>query len=94
MIFLLILWPFVLGVGKTTLCRKVYEVLKDKGLEIQGFYTEEVRNSPKGSRVGFDVITLNGQRGPLARVKGYVCLYATMVNMEFLIKLFFSLISK
>lgn len=59
------------GVGKTTLCRKVYEVLKDKGIKVQGFYTEEVRNSQKGSRVGFDVVTLDGQRGPLARTKGY-----------------------
>ena len=66
-------------------------MLKDKGVEIQGFYTEEVRNSPKGSRVGFDVVTLNGQRGPLARVKGYVCLYAKMVKMEFLIRFFFNI---
>ena len=59
------------GVGKTTLCRKAYEVLKDKGIKVQGFYTEEVRNSQKGSRVGFDVVTLDGQRGPLARTRGY-----------------------
>ena len=63
---------FILGVGKTTLCRKVYEVLKDKGIQVQGFSTEEVRNSQRGSRVGFDVVTLEGQRGPLARTKGYV----------------------
>lgn len=59
------------GVGKTTLCKKVYEVLKHKGVRVQGFYTEEVRNSQKGSRVGFDIVTLDGQRGPLARTKGY-----------------------
>ena len=61
------------GVGKTTLCRKIYEILKDKGIQTQGFYTEEVCNSPKGSRLGFDVVTLDGRRarGPLARVKGY-----------------------
>ncbi|XP_068751479.1 cancer-related nucleoside-triphosphatase homolog [Montipora capricornis] len=57
------------GVGKTTLCRKVYEVLKEKGIQIQGFYTEEVRTSPEKSRIGFDIVTLDGQRGPLARVK-------------------------
>ncbi|XP_015760593.1 PREDICTED: cancer-related nucleoside-triphosphatase homolog [Acropora digitifera] len=60
------------GVGKTTLCQKLFEVLKEKGIQIQGFYTEEVRTSPKGSRVGFDVVTLNGQRGVLARIKGIV----------------------
>ena len=62
------------GVGKTTLCRKLFEVLKEKGIQIQGFYTEEVRTCPKGSRVGFDVVTLNGQRGVLARIKGYYIL--------------------
>ncbi len=31
-----------------------------------GFYTEEVRQ--RGRRVGFDVVTLDGQRGPLARM--------------------------
>ncbi len=31
-----------------------------------GFYTEEVRQ--RGRRVGFDVVTLDGRRGPLARV--------------------------
>lgn len=30
-----------------------------------GFYTEEVRVG--GERVGFDIVTLTGQRGPLAR---------------------------
>lgn len=37
---------------------------------MQGFYTEEVRSPTKGSRVGFDVVTLDGQRGQLARIKG------------------------
>ena len=69
----------VLGVGKTTLCKKVYEILKEKGIQTQGFYTEEVRNSSKGNRVGFDVVTLDGQRGPLARVKGYVQVHQTLV---------------
>lgn len=55
--------------GKTTLCKKVYEALSDKGLQIRGFYTEEVRNSQKTGRLGFDVVTLDGKRGPLARVR-------------------------
>ncbi|PFX27426.1 Cancer-related nucleoside-triphosphatase [Stylophora pistillata] len=54
------------------MCRKVYEALRGKGIQAQGFYTEEVRNSHTRSRVGFDVVTLNGQRGPLARTKGEV----------------------
>ena len=58
------------GVGKTTLCRKVYEILKGKGIKVQGFYTEDVRSSQKGKRVGFDVVTIDGRRGPLARTKG------------------------
>lgn len=40
--------------------------LRALGLEPQGFYTEEVRKG--GERTGFDVITLDGQRGPLSRV--------------------------
>ena len=55
-----------LGVGKTTLVRKVCEKLEDKNWESQGFYTEELRVD--GDRVGFDVVTMDGQRGPLARV--------------------------
>lgn len=35
---------------------------------MQGFYTEEVREG--GRRLGFDVVTLCGNRGPLARVEG------------------------
>jgi nucleoside-triphosphatase len=35
-----------------------------------GFYTEEVRAG--GERQGFDVVTLDGHRGPLARV-GIAC---------------------
>lgn len=35
------------------------------GVECSGFYTEEVRK--KGIREGFDVVTLDGKRGCLAR---------------------------
>ena len=41
-----------------------------------GFYTEEVREGGggegrgrRGPRIGFDVVTLDGKRGPLARVR-------------------------
>uniref|UniRef100_A0A8C1ZV94 Nucleoside-triphosphatase, cancer-related n=1 Tax=Cyprinus carpio TaxID=7962 RepID=A0A8C1ZV94_CYPCA len=45
----------LLGVGKTTL-----------GVFLSGFYTEEVRE--RGRRVGFDVVTLTGDRGRLSRL--------------------------
>ncbi|XP_004691187.1 PREDICTED: cancer-related nucleoside-triphosphatase isoform X1 [Condylura cristata] len=53
------------GVGKTTLIQKASEVLKSSGLPVDGFYTEEVRQG--GRRIGFDVVTLSGMRGPLSR---------------------------
>ena len=51
------------GVGKTTLCKKVAERLKN----VQGFYTEEVRDD-RGIRQGFDVISLQSPqiRKPLS----------------------------
>lgn len=57
------------GVGKTTLVQKVWEAISSTGVSIHGFCTEEVRES--GRRVGFDVVTVNGQRGILSRV-GYL----------------------
>ena len=59
---------FSLGVGKTTLIQKATEVLKSSGMPVDGFYTEEVRQG--GRRIGFDVVTLSGIRGPLSRI-GY-----------------------
>ncbi|XP_064603334.1 cancer-related nucleoside-triphosphatase homolog [Liolophura sinensis] len=54
------------GVGKTTLVRKACQLLKDESYPIKGFYTEEVRKD--GHRIGFDVVTLDNQRGKLARL--------------------------
>ncbi|XP_038616908.1 cancer-related nucleoside-triphosphatase isoform X2 [Tachyglossus aculeatus] len=54
------------GVGKTTLVRKAVGALEAAGVPADGFYTEEVRQA--GRRVGFDVVTLSGLRGPLSRV--------------------------
>ena len=62
------LFFFSLGVGKTTLIQKATEVLKSSGVPVDGFYTEEVRQG--GRRIGFDVVTLSGIRGPLSRT-GY-----------------------
>ncbi|XP_076463499.1 cancer-related nucleoside-triphosphatase homolog [Babylonia areolata] len=56
------------GVGKTTLVQKACSALMECNIPVQGFYTEEVRHS--GRRTGFDVVTLCGNRGPLARVEG------------------------
>ncbi len=56
------------GIGKTTLCLKVYDALKDK-LDIEGFVTREVRE--RGVRVGFKLIDLkSGEEAWLAKV-GY-----------------------
>ncbi|KAH8258776.1 hypothetical protein KR038_008605, partial [Drosophila bunnanda] len=55
------------GVGKTTLVRKIHTKLSEKDHFVQGFYTEEVRESGNGQRIGFDVVALTGKRGVLAR---------------------------
>ena len=51
------------GSGKTTLVRKV---LSESEALASGFYTEEVRDND-GIREGFDIVTLDGRRGRLAR---------------------------
>lgn len=51
------------GVGKTTLLK---QFLSRYDGPVGGFYTEEVRES--GVRTGFDIVTLDGRRAPLARV--------------------------
>lgn len=53
--------------GKTTLVRKICSKLREKGHLLQGFYTEEVRDVGNCQRIGFDVVTLTGKRGILAR---------------------------
>ena len=50
------------GCGKTTVIRRVAEILGEKAT---GFYTEEIRNAKK-QRIGFRVVTLDGKRGELA----------------------------
>lgn len=57
------------GVGKSTLVASVIGELGriyDLPQIAKGFYTEEVRGS--SGRMGFDVVTLSGQRSPLARL--------------------------
>lgn len=69
------------GVGKTTLCFKVYEALKDK-FQISGFLTKEVRSC--GVRVGFKLLELSsGREAMLARIgKGRVTVGKYEVLLE------------
>jgi nucleoside-triphosphatase len=53
------------GCGKTTVILRTLGLLS---LPAAGFYTVELRGSEGGGRLGFDVVALNGRRGPLARV--------------------------
>ncbi|XP_019963932.2 cancer-related nucleoside-triphosphatase [Paralichthys olivaceus] len=55
------------GVGKTTLVQKACEALLSSSVGVEGFYTEEVRE--RGRRVGFDVVTVTGERGHLSRIR-------------------------
>jgi len=52
------------GVGKTTVIRRVVEQLE--GWQARGFYTQELRREKR--RIGFRVVTLEGQEGRLAEV--------------------------
>jgi nucleoside-triphosphatase len=51
------------GSGKTTLIKRVLEKLSQPA---GGFYTEEIREH--GTRVGFKIVTLDGQEAVLAHV--------------------------
>jgi nucleoside-triphosphatase len=53
------------GCGKTTVILRTLHLLS---WPVAGFYTEEVRDSEGHGRVGFDVVTVDGRRGPLARI--------------------------
>src|SRR5437879_4315569 len=51
------------GCGKTTLIKRV---VKNLSLRAAGFYTEEIRD--RGIRVGFSLVTLDGNQAVLAHV--------------------------
>lgn len=54
------------GIGKTTVCMKVYDALKDR-IKISGFITREVRSG--GRRIGFKLVNLSdGSEEWLAKV--------------------------
>ncbi len=53
--------------GKTTVCLKVADALREEGYTVGGIYCPEVREGPR--RVGFDIVDLTrDDRYPLARV--------------------------
>ena len=54
------------GAGKTTAFLRLAERLRQAGLSLAGFTTEEIRE--RGRRVGFAVESFSGERGTLAHV--------------------------
>jgi nucleoside-triphosphatase len=54
------------GVGKTTVAQRLVTLLRDAGVQLGGFITEEIR--VRGRREGFAVEALSGERAVLARV--------------------------
>lgn len=56
------------GVGKTTLIKRLAIEIKTlkPSWTVTGFWTSEIRQ--KGQRIGFNIHTLNGQQGILARL--------------------------
>jgi nucleoside-triphosphatase len=54
------------GTGKTTVAARLAELLADRGVEVRGFVTYELRSG--GHRVGFDVESIDGERATLAHV--------------------------
>mmetsp|Transcript_31814 Transcript_31814/g.69621 ORF Transcript_31814/g.69621 Transcript_31814/m.69621 type:complete len:224 (+) Transcript_31814:19-690(+) len=58
------------GIGKTTVCLRVCELLRERGHRPDGFLTEEIRGA-RGQRVGFTMASLDGSRsGSLATEHG------------------------
>jgi nucleoside-triphosphatase len=55
------------AVGKTTVARRLAELLRDRRVTLAGFTTEEIRES--GGRVGFAVETFDGGRATLAHLE-------------------------
>lgn len=51
------------GCGKTTLIKEILNELK---ISRRGFFTDEIRI--EGKRIGFEIITLSGKKGILAKI--------------------------
>jgi nucleoside-triphosphatase len=54
------------GAGKTTALRRMLTLLREAGVPLGGFTTEELRE--RGRRVGFAVESVDGERATLAHV--------------------------
>ncbi|CEL97271.1 unnamed protein product [Vitrella brassicaformis CCMP3155] len=58
------------GTGKTTMVQRCWQRLIDEQVVspsfVRGFFTEECRQG--GTRIGFDVVTADARRAPLARL--------------------------
>lgn len=54
------------GSGKTTVARRLVDLLQQSGVDVEGFTTEEIREG--GRRVGFTVEAIDGERAVLAHV--------------------------
>jgi nucleoside-triphosphatase len=55
------------GAGKTTAFRRLADLLRESGVAVAGFTTEEVRQ--RGKRVGFHVESIDGEAATLAHVE-------------------------
>jgi len=56
------------GIGKSTVCSKVIDLLRSEGFRVGGIFCPEIREA--GVRVGFKVLDLmSGKEGLLAHVK-------------------------
>jgi nucleoside-triphosphatase len=54
------------GAGKSTIARRLAELLGEDGIPVSGFVTEEIREG--GRRLGFSIERIGGERGVLAHV--------------------------
>jgi len=54
------------GAGKTTVAARLADLLAERGVEVQGFVTHELREH--GRRVAFEVATIDGESATLAHV--------------------------
>ena len=52
------------GAGKTTMLQRLAELLRQRGVTLAGFVSEEIREG--GRRAGFSIETFAGERGTLA----------------------------